>query len=139
MIDVDPAHTPGDSYLEIPSEKIKAFFEEEPKLKIYRQYVDDIQRRKAHTLNKDQEKLVAEYTQELNQEKKTKGLTNTLKKNVNNVSLACNAEENSIVPINIDRKPAIFATEKLNKFLAILNINTQERESINACTIPTGI
>jgi oligoendopeptidase F len=46
--------------LSIPTEKIDDFFNKEPKLSIYRQYIDDIQRRKAHTLNETEEKLIAE-------------------------------------------------------------------------------
>jgi len=46
--------------LSIPADKINAFFKEESKLSVYRQYIDDIQRRKAHTLNAEQEKLIAE-------------------------------------------------------------------------------
>jgi len=46
--------------LAIPEEKIGQFFKDEPKLETYRQYIDDIQRRKAHTLSESEEKLVAE-------------------------------------------------------------------------------
>jgi oligoendopeptidase F len=46
--------------LSIPADKIDAFFKEESKLSVYRQYINDIQRRKAHTLNAEQEKLIAE-------------------------------------------------------------------------------
>ncbi len=46
--------------LSIPIDKINTFFKEEPNLSVYRQFIDDIQRRKAHTLNADEEKLVAE-------------------------------------------------------------------------------
>ena len=46
--------------LAIPEEKVNQFFKDEPKLETYRQYIDDIQRRKAHTLSESEEKLIAE-------------------------------------------------------------------------------
>jgi len=46
--------------LAIPEEKIVQFFKDEPKLDKYSQYIDDIQRRKAHTLSESEEKLIAE-------------------------------------------------------------------------------
>ena len=46
--------------LAIPEEKISQFFKDEPKLETYRQFIDDIQRRKAHTLSESEEKLIAE-------------------------------------------------------------------------------
>ena len=46
--------------LAIPKNKIAKFFKEEPKLEKYRQYIDDIQRKKAHTLSESEEKLIAE-------------------------------------------------------------------------------
>jgi oligoendopeptidase F len=46
--------------LKIPQEKLEQFFKEEPRLEPYRQYIDDIQRRKAHTLNESEEVLLAE-------------------------------------------------------------------------------
>jgi len=46
--------------LAIPEEKIAQFFKDEQQLEKYRQYVDDIQRRKAHTLSEPEEKLIAE-------------------------------------------------------------------------------
>jgi len=46
--------------LSIPEAKIEEFFKAEPKLSVYRQYVDDIQRKKAHTLNEAEEQIIAE-------------------------------------------------------------------------------
>jgi oligoendopeptidase F len=46
--------------LKIPKNKLDSFFSEEPGLKQYAQFIDDIQRRKAHTLNNEEEALVAE-------------------------------------------------------------------------------
>jgi len=46
--------------LAIPEEKIAQFFKDEPKLDKYHQFIDDIQRRKAHTLSASEEKLIAE-------------------------------------------------------------------------------
>ena len=44
----------------LPVEEKPGFFNDEPQLENYRQYIDDIQRRKAHTLSESEEKLVAE-------------------------------------------------------------------------------
>ena len=46
--------------LAIQEEKIAKFFKDEPKLDKYRQFIDNIQRKKAHTLSESEEKLVAE-------------------------------------------------------------------------------
>jgi oligoendopeptidase F len=46
--------------LTIPEHKIDRFFEETAELEPYRQYVDDILRRKRHTLNQSEERLVAQ-------------------------------------------------------------------------------
>ncbi len=46
--------------LTIPEYKIDTFFKETSELKSYRQYVDDILRRKKHTLNQSEERLVAQ-------------------------------------------------------------------------------
>jgi len=46
--------------LTIPEYKIDTFFKETAELKPYRQYVDDILRRKKHTLNQSEERLVAQ-------------------------------------------------------------------------------
>ncbi len=46
--------------LAIPDAAIEQFFKTEPKLEKYRMYIDDIQRRKAHTLSEPEEKIVAE-------------------------------------------------------------------------------
>ena len=46
--------------LEIPADKMASFFKSEPGLETYRQRIDDIQRRRAHTLNAAQESLIAE-------------------------------------------------------------------------------
>jgi len=46
--------------LKIPKEKLDQFFKEEPRLETYRQYIDDIYRRKEHTLNESEEALLAE-------------------------------------------------------------------------------
>lgn len=53
------------SYLEpeilsIPEEKLNQFFEEEPKLEVYCQYIDNIQRIKAHILSEAEEKIIAQ-------------------------------------------------------------------------------
>jgi oligoendopeptidase F len=45
--------------LKIDKATIDRFVAEEPRLKVYRQYLDDIQRRRAHTLNDAEEKLLA--------------------------------------------------------------------------------
>jgi len=46
--------------LEIPADEMASFFKNEPGLETYRQRIDDIQRRRAHTLNAAQESLIAE-------------------------------------------------------------------------------
>jgi oligoendopeptidase F len=46
--------------LTIPDHKIATFFKDTSDLKIYRQYLDDILRRKKHTLNQSEERLVAQ-------------------------------------------------------------------------------
>ena len=46
--------------LSISSARIKHFMRQEPGLKIYRQYIDNIQRKKAHTLSAKEEKLIAD-------------------------------------------------------------------------------
>ncbi len=46
--------------LTIPNEKLQKFFKEDKGLAIYAQYIDDIQRRKAHTLSEAEEALIAE-------------------------------------------------------------------------------
>jgi oligoendopeptidase F len=46
--------------LTIPQEKIDQFFTTEPRLEIYRQLIDNIQRTKAHTLSDTEEQLIAE-------------------------------------------------------------------------------
>jgi oligoendopeptidase F len=46
--------------LSITEEKMKQFFKDEPGLKTYRQRIDDIQRKRAHTLDETQEGLIAE-------------------------------------------------------------------------------
>jgi oligoendopeptidase F len=45
--------------LKIDKATIDRFVAEEPRLKVYRQYLDDIQRRRAHTLDDAEEKLLA--------------------------------------------------------------------------------
>jgi len=45
--------------LKIDKATIDRFVAEEPRLKVYRQYLDDIQRRRAHTLNDAEERLLA--------------------------------------------------------------------------------
>jgi oligoendopeptidase F len=46
--------------LTLSAEKLQQFFGEEPRLETYRQSIDDIYRRKAHTLDDRQEKIIAE-------------------------------------------------------------------------------
>jgi oligoendopeptidase F len=46
--------------LAIPPEKIGEFFKEKPGLAEYRQFVDNIQRRRAHTLSANEEAIIAE-------------------------------------------------------------------------------
>ena len=46
--------------LSIPAKKMEGFFKSEPGLEIYRQRIDDIQRKRAHTLNEAQEAIIAE-------------------------------------------------------------------------------
>ena len=46
--------------LSISQKKINQFFRQFPSLEIYRQFITDILRRRAHTLNEKEEKLVAE-------------------------------------------------------------------------------
>lgn len=46
--------------LAVPEERIVQFFKDEPKLDEYRQFIDDIQRSKKHTLSEVEEKLIAE-------------------------------------------------------------------------------
>jgi len=46
--------------LAIDEKVIAAFFKENKKLGIYKQYVDDIQRRKAHTMSSAEEKIIAD-------------------------------------------------------------------------------
>ena len=45
--------------LKIDKATVDLFVAEEPRLKVYRQYLDDIQRRRAHTLNDAEEKILA--------------------------------------------------------------------------------
>ena len=45
--------------LKMDDATIARFLREEPRLEIYRQYIDDIVRRRAHTLSKEEEKLLA--------------------------------------------------------------------------------
>ncbi len=45
--------------LKIDKATVDRFVAEEPRLKVYRQYLDDIQRRRAHTLDDAEEKLLA--------------------------------------------------------------------------------
>jgi oligoendopeptidase F len=47
--------------LSIPTEKIKTFFKENPKLETYSMFIDNIQRMKAHTLSETEEKLLASF------------------------------------------------------------------------------
>jgi oligoendopeptidase F len=46
--------------LTIPEDKISSFFKDTPELETYRQYLDDILRRKKHTLNQSEERLIAQ-------------------------------------------------------------------------------
>jgi oligoendopeptidase F len=46
--------------LKLSTETIDKFFKEETKLAEYRQFIDNIQRRKAHTLNENEETIIAE-------------------------------------------------------------------------------
>jgi oligoendopeptidase F len=46
--------------LAIPENKLKRFFKNEPKLEKFRQYIDNVYRMKAHTLNASEENLIAE-------------------------------------------------------------------------------
>ena len=46
--------------LKIDRAKIQSFLQQEPKLRVYEHYLDDILRRKAHTLSESEEKLIAE-------------------------------------------------------------------------------
>ena len=46
--------------LSISTARIRQFMHREPGLKIYRQYIDNIQRKKAHTLSAKEEKLIAD-------------------------------------------------------------------------------
>jgi len=46
--------------LAIPNDKLQSFFKEDKELAIYAQFIDDIQRRKAHTLSEAEESLIAE-------------------------------------------------------------------------------
>ena len=46
--------------LKIDRAKIDSFLRQEPKLGIYRQYLDDILRRQAHTLSEPEEKIIAD-------------------------------------------------------------------------------
>jgi oligoendopeptidase F len=45
--------------LKMDDATIRRFLSEEPRLQIYRQYLDDITRRRAHTLSKEEEELLA--------------------------------------------------------------------------------
>ncbi|APF20733.1 oligoendopeptidase F [Caldithrix abyssi DSM 13497] len=45
--------------LSIPQDVIDKFFKENPKLAVYRQYIDNIQRMKPHTLSPQEEKIIA--------------------------------------------------------------------------------
>ena len=47
--------------LEIPSEKVKQFFEEKPELEEYRMFINDIQRLRKHTLSEPEEKILASF------------------------------------------------------------------------------
>ena len=46
--------------LNIPIQKMEGFFKSEPGLETYRQRIDDIQRKRSHTLNEAQEAIIAE-------------------------------------------------------------------------------
>ncbi len=46
--------------LSIPEQKLNRFFRDEPKLEKFRQYIDNVYRMKAHTLNASEENLIAE-------------------------------------------------------------------------------
>ncbi len=46
--------------LTLTSQNLEEYFTETPQLKIYKQYISDILRRKQHTLNKAEEELIAE-------------------------------------------------------------------------------
>ncbi|HEX9161133.1 MAG TPA: M3 family metallopeptidase, partial [Thermoanaerobaculia bacterium] len=46
--------------LRIDQSKIDAFIQQEPKLAVYRQYLDDILRRQPHTLSEGEEKIIAD-------------------------------------------------------------------------------
>ena len=46
--------------LSIPERRLNKFFKDEPKLEKYRQYIDNVYRMKAHTLNASEENLIAE-------------------------------------------------------------------------------
>ena len=46
--------------LSIPAEKVARFFKEDKGLDPYKQFIDDIRRRKAHTLSENEEALIAE-------------------------------------------------------------------------------
>lgn len=45
--------------LEIPGATLQRFLSEEPRLHVYRHYLEDIERHRAHTLSKEEEKLLA--------------------------------------------------------------------------------
>lgn len=47
--------------LAIPKEKIDEFFSEQPELKMYRMFIDNIQRLRKHTLNESEEKILASF------------------------------------------------------------------------------
>jgi len=47
--------------LQIDPEKIKKFFDEEPKLAQYKMVIDDIQRKRVHTLSDKEEKILASF------------------------------------------------------------------------------
>ena len=46
--------------LKISASRLKSFYRTKPSLKVYRQYLDDIQRRRAHTLDPAGEKIIAD-------------------------------------------------------------------------------
>src|SRR5210317_2015713 len=46
--------------LSIPERRLNKFFSDEPKLEKFRQYIDNVYRMKAHTLNASEENLIAE-------------------------------------------------------------------------------
>jgi len=46
--------------LSIPDEKLAGFFKEDKGLDLYKQFIDDIRRRKAHTLSENEESVIAE-------------------------------------------------------------------------------